>query len=115
MSSLPPVSRRDLLTTSLNGQHVVDHIRVSRVELAPAQEVGRHFHPAPVVGCVLAGAIRFQIAGQPETVLHARDAFLEPANVEVPHFDNASAAEPALFVACYLLPPGEERVIEMLS
>ena len=31
-----------------------------------------------------------------------------------PHFDNALTSEPAIFLACYLLPPGETRLIEML-
>jgi hypothetical protein len=51
----------------------------------------------------------------PETILETGQAFHEPADVEVPHFDNASDDEAAVFVACYLLPPGEDRVIEMLD
>jgi hypothetical protein len=31
-----------------------------------------------------------------------------------PPFDNAFTSEPASFLACYLLPPGETRLIEML-
>jgi hypothetical protein len=30
-------------------------------------------------------------------------------------FDNASDTEPVAFVACYLLPAGEDRLIEMLG
>jgi quercetin dioxygenase-like cupin family protein len=98
----------------LTGGPPVEHVKVARVELAPGQEAGRHLHPCPVVGCILSGAIRFQVADEPETRLQAGDAFFEPAGVEVPHFDNASSTEPAVFLACYLLPPGEERLIEML-
>jgi hypothetical protein len=47
--------------------------------------------------------------------LQAGDAFLEPANVRIPHFDNLSETEAAVFIACYLLPPGEDRLIEMLD
>jgi quercetin dioxygenase-like cupin family protein len=47
--------------------------------------------------------------------LQAGDAFFEPANVRIPHFDNASETDAAVFVACYLLPPGEDRLIEMLA
>ena len=50
----------------------------------------------------------------PIRLLAAGDAFHEPAGVEIPHFDNASDAESAVFLACYLLPPGETRLIEML-
>jgi quercetin dioxygenase-like cupin family protein len=114
MSSLPPVARKTLLTAALDGDPVIERVQVARVELAPGQAAGRHFHPCPVVGCVLSGTIRFQIVGGPKAILDPGDAFLEPANVEVPHFDNASDAEPAVFIACYLLPPGEDRIIEML-
>ena len=41
--------------------------------------------------------------------------FFEPANVRIPHFDNLSTTEAAVFVACYLLGPGEDRLIEMLE
>ena len=68
-----------------------------------------------MVGCVLSGVIRFQVFDEPEQTLLTGDAFFEPANVEIPHFDNASDTEPTVFVACYLLPPGEERLIEMLA
>jgi hypothetical protein len=56
---------------------------------------------------VSAGAIRFQVADGPVISLQAGDAFHEPANVRIPHFDNASDTEAAVFIACYLLPPGE--------
>jgi hypothetical protein len=66
------------------------------------------------VGYVSSGTIRFQIAGQPEAILEAGTAFHEPAGAEITHFDNASDRQHATFVACYLLPPGEARLIEML-
>jgi hypothetical protein len=33
----------------------------------------------------------------------------------IARFDNASDSERAVFVACHLLAPGEDRVIEMLD
>ena len=112
--SAPPV-RHELLEDRLDAPATVDHVRMTRIELSPGQAAGRHRHPCPVFGCVLAGRIRFQLAGGPETILETGQAFHEPAGVEVPHFDNASDDEAAVFVACYLLPPGEDRVIEMLD
>ncbi len=103
-----------LLGAALAGSPSVERVEVARVEVAPGQPAGRHFHPCDVVGYVVSGAIRFQIAGEPETTLAAGDAFHEPANQEIVHFDNASGEQPATFVACYLLPPGEQRLIEML-
>jgi quercetin dioxygenase-like cupin family protein len=64
---------------------------------------------------VLEGRIRFGLEGEPERDLGPGDAFHEPANARVAHFDNASPHEPATFVACYLLPQGEERLIVMLD
>ena len=42
------------------------------------------------------------------------NSVISPAFFPGAHFDNASEAEPAAFLACYLLPPGEDRLIEML-
>jgi quercetin dioxygenase-like cupin family protein len=114
MSEPASVVRRDLLDVAFDDATTIARSHISRVELAPGRRAGVHRHPCHVVGCVLSGTIRFQVAGQPETLLGSGDAFHEPKDVEIPHFDNASAAEPAVFVACYLLPPGEERLIEML-
>ena len=115
MSSQPRVARLDLLTASLDGEAVVDRVQVTRVELAASQTVPLHRHPCPVVGCVLSGSIRFQIAGKPECLLGPGDGFFEPALAEIAHFDNASDHEPAVFVAFYLLASGETTLIEMLS
>jgi quercetin dioxygenase-like cupin family protein len=109
-----PIVRQSLLTAAIHGQTPVERVEVARIELAPAQEVGLHRHPCPVVGCVISGAIRFQVAGESQAILQTGEAFYEPAHVEIAHFDNASDQVPATFIACYLLPPGEEQVIEML-
>jgi quercetin dioxygenase-like cupin family protein len=108
------IHRENLLSAVLAGPPSVERVEVARVELAPGQPAGRHFHPCDVVGYVVSGAIRFEVAGEPETTLTAGDAFHEPANQEIAHFDNASGEEAASFVAYYLLPPGERRLIEML-
>jgi quercetin dioxygenase-like cupin family protein len=108
-------SRQQLLEAKLEASLQVDRVRVVRVELAPGQSVGRHRHPCPVIGWVLAGAIRLQIADEPEQILRGGEVFYEPANTLIAPVDNTSADEPATFLACYLLPPGEDRVIEMLD
>jgi quercetin dioxygenase-like cupin family protein len=109
-----PIVRQRLLSAAMGGETSVERVEVVRIELAPAQEAGLHRHPCPVVGYVVAGAIRFQVAGESEVTLGGGDVFFEPANVEIAHFDNASDRVAATFVAFYLLPPGEERLIEML-
>ena len=107
--------RRELLEVDLRDEASVDRVRITQIELPPGQPAGLHRHPCPVIGCVLAGRIRFQVAGGPETILQSGDVFHEPAGVAIPHFDNASADDAAVFVAFYLLAPGEDRVIEMLD
>jgi quercetin dioxygenase-like cupin family protein len=109
-----PIIRESLLSVAFATETSVERVEVARVELAPGQPAGRHFHPCDVVGYIAAGVIRFQVAGEPETMLGPGDAFHEPADREIPHFDNASDEQPATFVAFYLLPPGEQRLIEML-
>lgn len=115
MSEPPPVVRKALLEAAFPVDTVVERVEVARVQLAPAQPAGVHSHPCAVVGWVIAGVIRFQVADGPVVTLRAGDAFFEPANVTIPHFDNSSETEAAVFIACYLLPPGEDRLIEMLA
>jgi quercetin dioxygenase-like cupin family protein len=107
--------RRTLLNATLQAGTEIERVEVARVELAPAQPAGLHLHPCPVIGWIVAGVIRFQVADGPVVTLQAGDAFFEPANVRIPHFDNSSETEAAVFIACYLLAPGEHRLIEMLE
>ncbi len=109
------IVRVSLLDAALEGQPEIGHVRAARIELAREQATGRHRHPCDVVGYVAAGTIRFQVEGEAEQTLRAGDAFHEPAGAPIAHFDNASEQEPATFIAFYLLPPGEERLIEMLG
>jgi quercetin dioxygenase-like cupin family protein len=115
MSDPPPIVRTALLDATLQAGTEIDRVNVARVELAPGQSTGLHLHPCPVVGWVIAGMITFQVADGPVVTLQAGDAFFEPAHVQIPHFDNVSATETAVFIASYLLGPGEDRLIEMLE
>jgi quercetin dioxygenase-like cupin family protein len=108
------VVRVPLLDAALATRPSVGQVRSARIELGAGQEAGRHRHPCDVVGYIAAGTIRFQVEGEEERTLRAGDAFHEPAGAPIAHFDNASADEPATFIAFYLLPPGEDTLIEML-
>ncbi len=46
-------------------------------------------------------------------IIHAGQAFYEPAGTRILHFDNHSDAEPLLFVAFYLL-NGRQSLIEFI-
>jgi quercetin dioxygenase-like cupin family protein len=67
------------------------------------------------VGYVATGSINFQIDGKPNQCLRSGDAFYEPRDVPIAHFDNASKTEAAVFIAFYLLGGGEHELIEMLD
>lgn len=113
MHSHREVVRKSLLSAVIEGQKNVARIEVREIELAAGQATGLHLHPCPVVGTIILGSIRFQIAGHPEKTLRAGDAFFEPANTRIAHFD-ATADGPAKFVACYLLGEDQGTLIEML-
>jgi quercetin dioxygenase-like cupin family protein len=105
--------RTELLTAALAENPAIARAQMTRIELAPGQEVGAHHHPCDVVGVVLSGDIRFQIDGQDPVILSAGDGFFEPRNAYVLHFDNENPGQPATFVACYLLGAGQTEVITM--
>jgi quercetin dioxygenase-like cupin family protein len=114
-SHLKPIVRQPLLTASLPGLGPVDRVEVKRIEFEPLQKTGLHYHPCPVVGYIASGTVRFQIEGQEPRTLNAGDAFHEPANTRILHFDNASDREPMSFIAFYLLGADQHELICMLE
>jgi quercetin dioxygenase-like cupin family protein len=115
MSEPAAIVRKALLTAVVEGERSIDRIEIKSITLAPSQRSGMHKHPCTVVGYVADGAISFQIEGRTPTLLKEGDAFHEPFDARIVHFDNASDTAPATFVAFYLLASGEERLIEMLE
>lgn len=108
-----PVIRTPLLTAMLDSAQTVDHVEVVQIALGVNQQAGLHLHPCPVVGVVISGSILFQLEGQTAHLLHAGDAFFEPAHARVSHFD--AQDQGATFIAQYLLGPGEHELITMLQ
>lgn len=102
------ISRKELLKASINQK--VKTTEIQEVTLAPGLEVPKHLHPCPVVGVIKSGEAVFQIEGQPKTILHEGDAFYEPKNAKILHFDNASAEKPLVFTAIYLKEGKEENI-----
>lgn len=105
------IRRTELLSHPLPA--ALDRVAAYRVELPPGQPSGRHFHPGPVTGYVESGRIAFERDGQPAGQLGPGDVFFEPAGETIDRFDNLSAAEPAVFIAFYLL-AGDQPLIEPL-
>ena len=91
----------------------VSSVDVREITFKPKQKTGRHQHPIPVMGYIVSGTVLFEADGQKARVLHAGDAFYEPANTTIEHFDNQSDTEPLKFVTYYLL-NGETELIKML-
>ena len=109
------VTRQALLSAHLAHAKSVNRVEIKSVTLDPGVLAGPHLHPVPVVGVVTAGSILFQIEGFAEQHLHAGDAFFEPADVRILHFDNGTSNLPATFVAFYLLGDADHDLIHMLK
>ncbi len=106
------IVRKPLLTASpINKQ--VSRVEIKEINFEPSQKTGLHFHPCPVVGYIAAGTATFQVEGGPLQTLNTGDAFFEPANTPIAHFDNASDTLPLKFIAYYLL-DGDQELIKMI-
>ena len=109
------IVRKPLLTAILDPGKATSRIEIKEIEFRPGQATGLHVHLGPVVGYITKGAAAFQVEGQLLNTLHAGDAFFEPANTKILHFDNASSTEPMTFIAFYLLDNNEHELIRMLE
>jgi quercetin dioxygenase-like cupin family protein len=80
------------------------HLQVTTVEVTypPGGSSTPHSHPCPVIGYVLKGAVRMQVKGDAVHVYRAGDSFFEEANGIHMISENASATEPATFLAYFV-------------
>jgi quercetin dioxygenase-like cupin family protein len=81
-----------------------DHLKATLVEVhyGPGESSAPHSHPCPVIGYVVAGTLRTQVRGEAEAVYTAGESFYEAANGVHAVSANASATEPAKFVAFFV-------------
>ncbi|GAE84415.1 cupin domain-containing protein [Bacteroides reticulotermitis] len=107
------VTRADLLTAQLGGKQDVSKVEIKKIVIPPNGKADYHLHPCSVVGHIVSGTVLFQIEGEKEQFLCAGEAFYEPKNQPILHFDNASSSEPLVFIAYYLL-EGNEELITLL-
>lgn len=107
------IIRKQLLTADI-GTQTVKKVDMREINFQPLQRTGYHQHPCPVVGYIVSGTVLFQVEGDSSKTLKAGDAFFEPMNKPMVHFDNLSSTEPLKFIAYYLLNDGSE-LIQMLS
>lgn len=102
------IARKELLKASMNQK--ITTAEVQEITMAGGQAALKHLHPCPVIGIIKSGEAVFQIEGQESMVLHEGDAFYEPKNVTILHFDNASKEKPLVFMAMYLKEGHEENI-----
>jgi quercetin dioxygenase-like cupin family protein len=100
--------RKDLLNTIVSQK--VSIVEIKEVTIAEGQAVPKHLHPCPVVGYVVSGTVFFQVEGKESRVLKGGDAFYEPKNKSILHFENSSKDKPLIFVAFYLKENNEEII-----
>jgi len=55
-----------------------------------------------------------KVEGRSEQRVTAGQSVLEPANVTIEQFDNASTTKPAVLIAHYLAGPGQTELIHLL-
>ncbi|WP_205573293.1 cupin domain-containing protein [Flavisolibacter nicotianae] len=101
-------SRKDLLNAMVNQRVAV--VEIKEVTMPAGQAAPRHLHPCPVVGYVVSGNVLFQVEGEESRILKEGDAFFEPKDKTILHFDNASKEKPLIFVAFYLKETNEENI-----
>jgi quercetin dioxygenase-like cupin family protein len=79
-------------------------LQVTTVEVTypPGGSSSPHSHPCPVIGYVLKGAVRMQVKGGALSIYKAGDSFYEAPNGIHLVSENASAKEPATFLAYFI-------------
>ncbi len=79
-------------------------LKVTTVEVTypPGGSSAPHSHPCPVIGYVLKGAVRMQVKGGALSIHKAGDSFYEAPNGVHLVSENASAKEPATFLAYFI-------------
>jgi quercetin dioxygenase-like cupin family protein len=104
-NSGPPPDARTRIVFS-HGLPVLDpsHLQVTTVEVTypPGGSSTPHSHPCPVIGYVLKGTVRMQVKGAAEAIYRDGDSFYEEPNGVHMVSKNASATEPATFLATFI-------------
>lgn len=106
------IKRKELLNTVFS-RRSVSEVKIVEIDFPAGQKAPYHQHPCPVLGSIVFGTCLIQVEGEPAKVLKAGDAFYEPADTPIVHFDNYSESEPMKFIAYYLV-DGQTELIEIL-
>lgn len=103
-SDAPPDARTHVVFSHALPALDPAHLQVTTVEVTypPGGSSTPHSHPCPVIGYVLKGAVRMQVKGDAEHIYRVGDSFYEEANGIHMVSRNASATEPAVFLAYFV-------------
>mgnify|MGYP000474548688 CR=1 FL=1 len=105
------VTRTDLLTVHLHDKQSLSKVEIKRVVIPQSGKAEYHLHPCSVVGHVVSGTLSFQVEGEKAQLLTGGEAFYEPKNKPILHFDNASDSESLVFIAYYLIEECEDLIV----
>lgn len=103
--SAPPASGASSRVVATRALPPLDGSRLEatlvEVTYPPGATSSPHSHPCAVIGYVVSGAVRMQVKGEAEAVYHAGQTFYEAPNGVHQVSANASATEPATFIASF--------------
>ena len=105
------VARTNLFSVRLKEKQGLSKVEIKRVVIPQSGKAEYHLHPCPVVGHVVSGTLLFQIEGEKPQLIKAGEAFYEPKNKPILHFDNALDSEPLVFMAYYLVEENEDLLM----
>lgn len=77
---------------------------------APGQHSTAHRHPGFVLGYVIEGELRFQVAGQSERIVRSGETFWEPPGAVHRVAESASPDRPVRFLAIVIADSGKALV-----
>ncbi len=100
----PAKDRASILLSQALPKLAGDHLKATLVDVryGPGESSPAHSHPCPVIVHVVEGLIRTQVQGEPEATYKTGDSFYEGPNGVHAVSANASATEPAEFVALFI-------------
>ena len=113
--SLADVTREPLATLQIKPGKAVDRVEVKRLTITPGGKTRLHTHPGPTISYIVQGTLIVKITGGEEKIFKPGEVIYEPGNTTIEKFDNASPAEPAVFITEYLLGADDKEIIHFLD
>lgn len=105
------VARTNLLSIQLREKQGLSKVEIKKVVIPVNGKAEYHLHPCPVIGHIVSGTLLFQIEGEKPQLIKVGEAFNEPKNKPILHFDNALDSEPLVFMAYYLVEENEDLLM----